>query len=220
MRNRVHVSAVIPAYNEERTIRRVIRGTKHYVDEVVVIDDGSTDNTEKKKKSEGVIVIRNTQNRGYYPSLRLGFQRAKGDIIVTLDADGQHDPSAIPYLIEPIKNKRVDLVIGVRPCLSTFSERVLTWMTNLCVPIADASSGFRAISRKLLVRMDLATVWSCTCGTFVLEAVNVGGTVLEIPIRTKARIGKRRINTRHITQFFVVLWKLIKMKLRQKCVEM
>lgn len=96
------VSAVIPAYFEESTIGEVVKMTLPFVDEVLVVDDGSTDETTKNAVESGARVVRLEKNTGYLQALQRGLREARGDIIVTLDADGQHVPSEIHKLIEPI----------------------------------------------------------------------------------------------------------------------
>jgi len=142
------ITAIIPAYNEEETIGEVVRETLQYVDEVIVIDDGSTDKTSIIAENAGAKVVRHRENKGYIEALRTGFKNATGDIIVTLDADGQHPPKYIPKLIEPILKGEADLVIGAREKL-TLSERIITWLTRFKANISDASTGYRAIKSKI-----------------------------------------------------------------------
>jgi glycosyltransferase involved in cell wall biosynthesis len=106
----------IPSYNEELTIGSVIALAKEYGD-VLVIDDGSKDRTSKVARNAGAIVIRHDVNRGKGNALKTGFEYALSngyDIVVTLDADGQHNPDEIPLLLEPILKGESDLVIGSR----------------------------------------------------------------------------------------------------------
>ena len=98
----------IPAFNEAKTIAEIIMKSKKYADEVIVYDDGSTDDTYEVAKSAGATVIRNPENKGYGVAIRSLFQAAKeqdADIMVTLDSDGQHDPDQIPQVIEPLETR-------------------------------------------------------------------------------------------------------------------
>ncbi len=201
------VSAVIPAYNEEKTIEAVVKGALSHVDEVLVVDDGSTDDTARIAEEAGAKVLRQ-QNAGVLKATELGLREATCDIIVTLDADGQHDPSEIPSLIEPILRGEADLVMGIRPELPYLSERILTSLTSIRVPIGDASTGFRAVRREIAREMSLHG--ACLCGTFVLEAHRHGARVAGVPISIKEREGERRIQTRHLRQFFTVLWDVLR----------
>jgi len=203
------ISAVIPAFNEEKTIGDIVSRSLRHVDEVLVIDDGSTDETGIIAEREGAKVIRNAENQGILNSLRRGFKAAKGDILVTLDADGQHDPDQIPVLVERIIADRSDLVLGKRAKLPYLSERVIAKLTSLRVPVRDASTGFRAIRRNIAQNMSL--YGSCTCGTFVLEAASIGARISEVDIDMKERqIGDRRIKTSHLKQIFTILYFLLR----------
>ena len=208
METKLSVSAVIPAYCEEKTIASVVERCLPHVDEVIVVDDGSTDDTGIIAKRAGARVIEQEVNKGVLKALRRGFSEANGDIIVTLDADGQHKPEEIPQLIQPIINDEADLVMGARPGFPYLSEKLLTWLTNLRVRCGDASTGFRAIRRVIAVEMEV--YGACTCGTFVLEAARLGARVKSVPITINEREGARRIQTRHLQQFFIVLWDVVR----------
>lgn len=209
IKGKLTISAVIPAYNEEKTVGEVVSNVLPHVDEVVVIDDGSTDNTAIVARIAGAKVIQNEGNRGVLVSLTRGFRTAKADILVTLDADGQHDPEEIPALVEPILEDRADLVLGRRPGLPYFSEKVITRLTRLKVDVNDASTGFRAIRRIIADRMVLHG--SCLCGTFILEASSLGARIVEVPITINEREeGERRIRTRHFKQVLYVLYDLLR----------
>ena len=201
------VSAVIPAYNEEKTIEAVVEGAQPHVDEVIVVDDGSTDDTAHIAEAAGARVLKQA-NAGVLKATERGMREATGDIIVTLDADGQHDPSEIPRLVEPILRGDADLVMGVRPELPYLSERILTWLTSMRTPIGDASTGFRAVTRRIAGEMSLHG--ACLCGTFVLEAHRHGARVGGVPVSIREREGERRIQTRHFRQFLVVLWDVLR----------
>src|SRR3989338_3448788 len=111
------VIAVIPAYNEETRIVQVISAAKQYVFAVLVVDDGSDDNTPERARSAGAKVIRHLENCGTGAATMTGIEAARAmgaDIIVTLDADEQHNPSDIPALLDPIKNGRADIAFANR----------------------------------------------------------------------------------------------------------
>jgi len=204
------ISAIIPAYNEEKTVGEVVSDALTYVDEVVVIDDGSMDNTATVAAEAGAIVIRHEHNRGILATVSRGLKEAKGEILVTLDADGQHTPSDIPRIVEPIVEDVADLVLGRRPSLPHFSERLITALTQLRVDCTDASTGFRAIKRSIAEGMKLHG--SCLCGTFILEAHRLGARIAEVPITIRERReGRRRIQTRHLKQLLHVLYDLAKL---------
>ncbi len=200
------ITAVIPAYNEEKRIEKVLEETSEYVDEIIVIDDNSTDGTvgvaEKYAR-----VLENESNLGYLRSIRKGFEAAEGDIVVTLDADGEHDPSFIPEMVTLVEDGEADLVFGGREKIPRWSERVISKMVEVKVGVRDTGTGFRALRSELAERMELHGY--CTCGTFVLEAVSLGASVEEVKAPTRGVDKVKGIAWQHFRQFFVVLWWLI-----------
>lgn len=158
------IIAVIPAYNEEKNIMKVIKETKKYVNLIIVGDDGSNDATAKVATAMGAIVIRNRINQGKGYTLRRLFIAALkmgADIVVTLDADGQHDPKYIPKLIELINKNGADIVIGSRfinkksinkiPAYRRIGLNLINIINKLFFKnIQDTQSGYRAYSRKAI----------------------------------------------------------------------
>lgn len=152
------VSVVIPALNEEATIAEIVKAVravdKSY--EVIVVDDGSTDRTEAEASGAGARVIRNPYNIGNGASVKRGCLAARGDVVVMLDADGQHPPEAIPQLVEHIG--AFDLCIGSRTRQSTTSRirnlgnhllnAIATWIAGQ--KVEDLTSGFRAFKKPVL----------------------------------------------------------------------
>jgi len=206
----INITAVIPAFNEETRIGSVIEKTKKYVDEILVIDDCSFDKTKKVAERSGAIVITNNRNLGYIESLKKGFKNAQGDIIVTLDADGEHAPEEIPKLIKQILVNKADLVLGKREKISRISEHFLNWLTSLKIKINDSGTGFRAIKKKLALKLDLRG--KCTCGIFILEANYYGAKIVEVPIVIRSINKKRKIAWHHFIQFFYLLRWIIAFK--------
>ncbi len=117
---------IIPAYFEEKTIGSIVERCLPFSDEVLVVNDGSTDDTVKSALAAGARVVDLPENVGVLEATQVGLKEASGDIIVTLDADGQHDPADIPRVIKPILEGKADMVMGVRPNFPYFSERALT----------------------------------------------------------------------------------------------
>jgi len=159
---RPYIIAGIPAYNEEKTIAKVVLLTKKYVDKVIVADDGSTDMTAEIAEAVGAEVIRHKENMGYGAALRTIFHKAReenADILVILDADEQHDPNEIPTLIEPLLKDEADLVIGSRFLGKTDARKyralgvkIITKTANILAgtKLTDAQSGFRAYNKKAI----------------------------------------------------------------------
>ncbi len=202
------VSVIIPAYNERERIAPIIRPAQRHADEVLIIDDGSTDGTRDVVETLGSRVVENQYGKGYVGAIRTGFKEVNGDIVVALDADGEHDPSDIPRLIYPILEMRANLVLGKIQEIPRISERFINWLTNFKVIISDSGTGFRAMDRDLALKLKL--MGKCTCGILVLEANRYGATIIEVPI-TMCNIPKERKTAwNHVWQVFFVLWELVK----------
>ena len=206
--HRRKVTAIIPAYNEESRIGDVIHKTRLYVDEVIVIDDFSEDDTLKEAERAGANVFRNEKNRGYLGSIKRGFQEAQSDILTTLDGDGQHNPEEIPRLIEPILKGKADLVLGKRRTIPRPSERFLNWLTRFKINVEDSGTGFRALKQALASQLNLKG--KCTCGTLVLEAKALGAKILEVPVSINPGKKVTKVAWFHFLQLFFVLKWLIK----------
>ena len=151
--------AVVPAYREGPRIAAVVRGAQAFLP-VVVVDDGSTDDTAAQASAAGATVIRQVPNQGKGAALRAGFRHALdagAEAVVTLDADGQHDPAEIPAFLAAFEVSRPDLVIGRRdfsamPPVRRASNAVggLLLSSALGVRIPDNQSGYRLIGRRLV----------------------------------------------------------------------
>ncbi len=155
--------AIIPAYNEERFIASVVLAASKYVDEVIVVDDGSSDATAEFATRSGAIVLRHETNRGKGAALNTGFQKARdldAGAVALLDGDGQHRPDDIPRMIKPILDGESDMVVGSRyldlqsdiPFYRRVGQSVITTVTGVAsnVPSTDSWSGYRAFSRRAI----------------------------------------------------------------------
>lgn len=152
--------AVIPCSNEEAAIGSVILKAKRYVDAVLVVDDGSADDTAKIAKDAGAIVISHNKNLGKSAGIKTGFKYALAngfDYVVTIDGDGQHDPAQIPTVLENVMNNGHDISIGCRfgsdtemPNWRRVGKRVLDYATSFGSGgrITDSQCGFRAFNQK------------------------------------------------------------------------
>lgn len=163
--NNISLLVLIPAYNEGSRIESVIIASKEYLP-VVVVDDGSSDNTSQVAEHAGASVVRQQPNQGKGAALKAGFKHAiqqDYQAVITLDADGQHDPAEIPKFIEAYREGHRDLVIGardfremppVRRMANWLGKRSLSWAMGKT--ILDNQSGYRLIGHRLMKDM-LAT---------------------------------------------------------------
>lgn len=152
----MEITAIIPALNEEISIGSMVIKTRKHADHVIVVDDGSTDNTAEIARAAGADVIVHPKNRGKGEALKTGFFAACQNgtkIIVTIDADGQHDPDEIPKVIEHVLSGEADMVIGSRylngnsiPLYRRVGQKILDHATNVNsgIRVTDTQSGFRA----------------------------------------------------------------------------
>jgi glycosyltransferase involved in cell wall biosynthesis len=201
------VTAIIPAYNEGPRIGLTVRSVIPYVDEVLVVNDGSQDNTAQEAEEAGARVITQPQNSGYICAIKQGFRDATGEVVVTIDADGEFPPDDIPALIQPILAGNADMVQGRRNLVPRPSERFLTFLAGLKAPVGDSGTGFRALRTSLAQELELKG--ACICGVFSLELIKKGGSIVEVPISLKEIDKPRRVAWYHLRQFFYLLpWLL------------
>ncbi len=159
----MRLAIIIPAYNEEGTISGVIKKAKKY-GTVIVVNDASKDRTENVAKKSGAYVITHSKNKGLGGALRTGFQYAINknfDAIITLDADGQHDPEDIPKFLDKL-NESYEFVLGERnlsryPLVKKVGNFFLNNLTNLIAGtnLRDTESGFRAFKASALRKLKL-----------------------------------------------------------------
>ena len=185
--------AVIPAYNEEKNISSIIKKSKKYVEQVVVVDDGSKDKTKKIAEKERAIVITHIVNLGKGASLKTGCDYAvkKGaKFIVVLDADAQHEPDDIPRFID--KLRKYDIVFSYRrasrqmPLILRFGNWFISGATKILygISISDTQSGYRAFSREAYKKIR----WNASDYSMESEMISRAGKqrlkYVQIPIET------------------------------------
>lgn len=184
-------------------IATTIAELKRHVDEVVVVDDASTDGTADVAAAAGAIVTRSETHLGYLGALKRGFAVASGDIVVTVDADGEMPIERIDELVGPIVAGDADMVQGHRSHVPRLSERVVTAIAGLGGPVGDSGTGFRALRAHLARGLDIPG--SCICGSFALAVLADGGRLAEIAIDTRPVPGRgRAIAWNHLAQALLV----------------
>jgi len=192
-RQRIRVLAGIPAYNEAGYVGSIVLQARQYVDEVIVVDDGSTDNTANIAELAGATVIRHNQNRGYGATVRSILAEAKKkkpDVLVLLDADSQHNPNEIPALIKPV-SEGFDLVIGSReaqkaktPIYRRIGQKVILRSTRLAskANISDSECGFRAFSKRAISELELKASGMAVSSETIVRAAEKNLRITEVPI--------------------------------------
>jgi hypothetical protein len=190
------IIAAIPAWNEEKTIAKVVVHAMKNVDKVVVIDDGSTDDTATIAQHLGAHVVRHDGNLGYGAAIRSCFSIARdldSDALVILDADGQHDADDIPKLLAPIQSGQADIVVGSRfaggeipeiPSYRRAGLRLTNEATNRVAKqkVSDTQSGFRAYSRRAIQRMRLHEQGMGITSEIQIRGSDAGLTIVEVPV--------------------------------------
>jgi glycosyltransferase involved in cell wall biosynthesis len=189
------IVAGIPAFNEEKSIAKVIILARRHIDKVIVCDDGSQDMTGELSLALGAELIQHKRNLGYGASISSLFRKARADdadILVTIDGDGQHDPAQIPRLVDPILKGEADIVIGSRftdgsesttPRIRKIGIGAITLLTNeMGQQITDSQSGFRAYSKKAIAKLRPTEMGMGASTELLSKALEENLRILEVPI--------------------------------------
>tara|TARA_B100000530_G_scaffold73724_1_gene43530 strand:+ start:3842 stop:4732 length:891 start_codon:yes stop_codon:yes gene_type:complete len=190
------ITVGIPAFNEEKNIAAIIIGLKKITDKIIVCNDGSTDSTGEIAKELGAIVINHEKNLGYGAGIKSIFLKAKemkSEMLVTVDADGQHDVRDITKIVTPIQEDKAEIVIGSRflekveniPEYRKFGIKLITKVTNLSLSqsLTDSQSGFRAYSKKVLEKLVLSDKGMGISTEILIKANNFNFRIGEVPIK-------------------------------------
>ena len=206
------ISVIIPVFNEEPTVGNIIERARKSVErmgfsyEILVVDDCSTDNSLEVSLRSKVKVLSLKEHMGKGYALRLGFKKAKGDIIVTIDSDGSHSPEELPKLLEPILKNEADFIIGSRFLNkeNIFQKRVNkvgAKLLNFLVKIltkqntSDSQSGYRAFKSSLLKKVNLKSNGYEIESEMLIKAIKRGFRTKEIPIKFEQRTyGKSKLD--------------------------
>ena len=214
-----HLSIVIPAKNEKEGLRKILPDLlgRYPAADLIVVDDGSTDSTFEVAKNFGARVVRHPRSLGNGAAIKTGARAARGDVIVFMDADGQHKPEDISRLLTEL-NSGYDMVVGARSMASqagahravanTFYNWFASWMVGQTV--SDLTSGFRAVKttlfRKYLYLLPNGFSYPTT---ITMSFFRAGYSVGYVPIEAPARIGKSHIRLfRDGARFFLIIFKI------------
>jgi len=217
------VSVVIPAFNEELTVGKVVKRTcqvlaeLNFPFEVIVVDDGSHDGTAIACEMSGAKVVRNGRRMGKGTALRKAFDICRGDVIVTLDADGSHRPEEIPRLIDPILNDGFDVALGTRafdlgsPLRVRFSHLgnlIFSFLISLFSGerVFDSQCGFRAFRGHVVKEMDISSRRFEIESEMFIKLVKTKCRFTEVPISGKFS-GSSSVNV--LADGFLILGKIL-----------
>jgi glycosyltransferase involved in cell wall biosynthesis len=225
----MQTAVVIPVFNESATIRDVAIAALQQTDHVIIVDDGSADDSQSQLKGLKVDLIRHEQNRGKATALQSGFDHAiklKAERIITLDGDGQHNPAEIPQLIEAAKSNPNCIIIAARlkqrhnaPKLRLFANRFADFWVSWAAgyPVTDSQSGFRLYPFDLLrdVRLNTSKEKGFVFESeIVIEAASHNFYSVSVPVDSIYHIGRRQSHYKPWTDTWrivrMIAWRLIK----------
>lgn len=189
------VAVVVPALNEEATICEVVEEAMPYVDNVVVVDDGSSDQTASIARKAGATVISHSENLGYDRSIEDGFGCAikKGaTIVITFDADGQHIADDIPSILAPIQAGTADVVVGRRPTRNRVSEQFFALYASYRLGISDPLCGFKAYRAEVYRDVGHFDEHKTIGTQLTFEAQKIGYTIEEVDVSIAERVDSSR----------------------------
>lgn len=197
---------VIPTFNEAGAIGELIESIRRQGLDVIVIDDGSGDDTSAIARKKGAVVLRNSANEGKGASLKKGFGFAleqNYDAVITMDGDGQHRPDDIPYFMRLAQYSQGGIFIGNRmsraanmPLLRLLTNKFMSWLISAIAKqrIPDTQCGFRLIKKEVLERLKLRTSKYETESEILIKAARAGFKVESVPIKSVYSGEKSKIN--------------------------
>jgi glycosyltransferase involved in cell wall biosynthesis len=219
MYNNQSITVIMPCLNEEQGIEQVMRRMPSFVDEVIVVDNGSTDRTSEVAAQFGARVIREDA-RGYGRAYKKGFAFATSDVIVTLDGDHSYPPDAISYLLEAFRHLEVDFLNASRfpvrdPKAMSFKHKIGNFILSLAMSllyfrwVSDSQSGMWVFKRSILNQMTLESDGMAFSEEIKIEALkNPAVRFAEISIQYSSRLGEIKLNPWR--DGFYNLWFLVK----------
>jgi glycosyltransferase involved in cell wall biosynthesis len=215
------VIALIPAFNEAASLAAVIARARQHVENVVVIDDGSTDRTAQVAEAAGATVLRHEINRGKGAAIVTAldyFEKSAAGFAVFLDADGQHDPAEIPTFVEAARQTGAAIVVGTRmrdtkdmPLVRKLTNQFTSWVTGKLArqEIPDSQCGYRLLRRSVLKDLQFSTARFETETEMLIQAGRAGHKIVSVPVRTIYEEGRTsRIHPlRDTVRFFKLVGK-------------
>jgi glycosyltransferase involved in cell wall biosynthesis len=202
---KMKISVIIPVYNEERALKPVVDEYSPYVNEIIIVDDGSNDSTyeiAKTLQTERIRVFRHEKNQGKVAALRKGVEHATGDIVIFTDADCTYPARYIPEFVDKIEHG-VDLVLGSRqinreniPLFNRLGNFIFSSLAAYISgkTIADSQTGFRAFRKEMFEKFDVEAKSLEFETKMTVRAAKLGYKIAEIPIEYRARLGTSKLH--------------------------
>jgi len=220
---------VIPAYREQRMIHNVVERVRKYVQPVIVVDDGSPDRTAAEAADAGAVVVRHTLNMGKGVALNTGFNYARQnrfDYLITLDADGQHDPADIPRFIEAYERTGIPVLIGNRmgalsnmPQVRKWTNRYMSWLLSRAMNqyVPDTQCGFRLYRCDVLPFIEAQSARFAAESEILLHIASRGIRMDAVPIAVIYNEEISKIAPIHDTfRFFLMLSRYYRSRNRSR----
>jgi len=225
---------IVPAYNEAEVIESTLKELKEYAQNILVVDDGSTDQTYEQAKSQGVLVLQHPTNLGYASALKTGFlyglRHTAYNYFLTFDADGQHPPAFLEKVIQPLRDDEADFVIGSRylepaefkhPFLRKAGSRLFSFFTSLLISqkITDPTSGMVGLNRRV-AKIFLSEFFPLDFpdADVVIMLARMGFKIKEVPVEMRASKRKGSMHSgmvKPIYYFFKMSTSMIHFALRR-----
>ncbi|MCU7917515.1 MAG: glycosyltransferase family 2 protein [Candidatus Thiodiazotropha sp. (ex Epidulcina cf. delphinae)] len=225
----MRTAVVIPVYNEAATIREVVTAALHQVDHVIVVDDGSVDESAQQLADLDIHLLRHTRNQGKATALQSGFDHAltlNASAVITLDGDGQHNPGEIPNLLISMRENPRSIIIAARlkqrhnaPRLRLFANRFADFWVSWAAgyPVTDSQSGFRLYPSGLLrsIRLNTSKERGFVFESeIVIEAASHNFYSVSVPVESIYRTGGRQSHYKPWTDTWrivrMIAWRLIR----------
>ena len=195
----MEICLLLPAYNESKTIGQIIQESSEFINDIIVIDDGSSDETAEIAGACRAVCLKNPTNCGKGNALRKGFAYALArgyELVFTMDSDGQHQPADIPRFLEHFDNTQPDILIGARdtqdlqtsmPLHRRVNNRLISYVgSKLCGQyVPDFQSGYRLIRAEVLRQVHLETERYETESELLIKAGRLGFRIESLPIQTR-----------------------------------
>ncbi len=211
--DRHRVGIVIPALNESATIAAVVAAAVPY-GVPIVVDDGSSDDTGALARAAGATVVRHEKNRGYDQALQSGMAKASEldcEVAITMDADGQHDPSLLARFLDAI-GTGADVVVGIRDRRQRFAEDLFAWVGKARWGIDDPLCGMKAYRISVYRELGHFDAYESIGTELAIYAARSGKRIARLPVKTRDRIGSPRFgrllsaNLRIMRAMFIALF--------------